>query len=53
MKKGDKVKWIDGMGFEHHGIVARDIDSNEFMIPVKQKDDTIIKIAYKNLHLSN
>ena len=51
MKKGDKVKWVDGMGFEHRGIVARDLDRTEFMIPVEQKDRTVLRIPYSRLRL--
>ena len=48
--KGDKVNWVDGIGFEHTGTIDQDTDSNEFMIPVRTNDDRILRIAYKNLH---
>ena len=51
MVKGERVKWVDGMGFEHHGIVARDTDTYEFMIPIERRDGTVIKVAYRDLHL--
>ena len=49
MKKGTRVKWTDGVGYEHTGVVARDTDSYDYMIPVEQKDGSIIRIAYKEL----
>lgn len=49
MEKGDKVKWADGIGFVQTGTVARDTDSNEFMIPVRTKDDRILRIRYLDL----
>lgn len=50
MKKGDKVTWINGLGYECEGVVARDLEHNEFMIPVERRDGSIIKVAYKDLH---
>lgn len=51
MNKNNRVTWVDGVGFEHIGVVARDIDVNEFMIPILKGDGTIIKVDYKNLHI--
>ncbi len=52
MAKGTKVKWIDGLGFEHTGLVERDIGGgNEFMIPIRTYDDRILSIRYLDLHL--
>ena len=51
MNEGDKVKWVDGLGFEHKGTVAFDGEFNDYMIPVTQADGTVIRIAYKNLNL--
>ncbi len=51
MNKGDKVKWLDGIGFEHTGIVDRDTDPDEFMIPVRTNDDRILRIRYLDLTL--
>lgn len=48
MKQGDKVRWIDGAGFENTGTVAWFED--DFMIPVETKDGRIIRIQYKDLH---
>ena len=48
MKEGDKVKWTDGAGFEHIGIVKAD---DPFMIPVRTKDGRIIRIRYADLNL--
>ena len=52
MDKGDKVKWVDGMGFEHTGIVAWDSDPNDFMIPVRTNDDRVLRIRYLDLTLA-
>ena len=51
VKEGDKVKWIDGAGFERHGVVALDAVLHDFRIPVEQRDGTIIRISYKDLNL--
>lgn len=50
MKAGDKVKWVDGIGFEHTGIVEQH-DNGEFMIPVRTNDDRILRIRYVDLHI--
>jgi hypothetical protein len=39
---GDKVKWIDGMGFENHGIVYDCF--SEDMVKIENKDGRIIRI---------
>ena len=57
IKENTKVWWLDGLGFKRTGTVVRNSDYGGivtpllFMIPVKQRDDTIIRIAYKDLHL--
>ncbi len=51
MKKGDKVKWVDGIGHEQTGIVDRDTEPNEFRIPVRTNDDIILIIRYLDLTL--
>ncbi len=51
MDKGDKVKWVDGIGHEQTGVVDRDTNSGVFMIPVRTNDDSLLKIRYIDLHL--
>ncbi len=49
MKKGDNVWWLDGLGFKHYGTVANDLNACDFMIAVYREDESIIRVAYKNL----
>jgi hypothetical protein len=49
MKKGERVKWVDGLGYEHEGVVERDTPLSEYMIPVKTNDERTLHIKYLNL----
>lgn len=52
MEKNDKVQWVDGIGFEHTGVVVRDTDRNEFMIPVRDnRSGNLLTVAYRELRL--
>ena len=44
MKQGDKVKWVDGMGFENKGTVdweATQWDASP--VPVRDNRDNVIR----------
>ena len=53
MKQGQRVKWVDGMGFEHKGIVDWDaIRDSELIIPVRDGKGVIRRIERRNLEES-
>jgi len=50
MKQGDKVKWVDGMGFEHTGTVDWEaIQWTANPVPVRDKDDIVRWIERRNI----
>ncbi len=50
MKTGEKVKWVDGMGFEHKGIVDWDaVQQTASPVPVRDNQGVIRWIEIRNL----
>ena len=54
MKQGQMVKWTDGMGFEHEGIVDWDaIIWHESRIPIRCKEGNVVRIERRNIEEIN
>ena len=50
MRQGQKVKWVDGRGFEHKGIVDWEaIIWDEPRIPIRTTDGSIRRIERRNV----
>ncbi len=49
MKKGDKVTWVDGLGYERKGTV--DSTDDGYMIAVLTYYGDVLRIRYADLHL--
>lgn len=37
LKVGDKVKWVDGMGFEHRGTVGHELSRNLYIAVISEE----------------